>query len=75
MKPPISYVYGNCVFARGFDDRWAGVHARAVVLRVAGRMGKHARSLALVGVLESIEADVQLVRVYKPPVGGGALRR
>ena len=65
MRSPISYVYGNCVFARGLDDRWAAFTLEPSSYAWLGEEAKHARLLALVGALESIEADVQLVRVSR----------
>jgi AAA-like domain len=63
VKPPISFVYGNCVFGEGLGDGWA---AFAVTLDSYAWLGieeKRARFLALVGALESMEADIQVLRV------------
>ena len=61
MKPPIGFVYGNCVFG-ALDDGWAAF-AVETGLRMALEDGKRARFLALLGALEAIEADVQILRV------------
>ena len=31
MKPPIGFVYGNCVFADALDDGWAAFAVRRVI--------------------------------------------
>jgi AAA-like domain len=63
MGTPIAFVYGNCVFAEGLDDCWA-----AFVLSVSSYAWlsddeKRTRLFALVGALEALEADVQILRV------------
>ena len=63
MRAPISFVYGNCVFADGLSDAWA---AFAVTVSSYGWLGedaKHARLVSLIGALEAAEADVQIIRV------------
>ncbi len=32
MKPPIGFVYGNCVFADALDDGWAAFAVRDGVI-------------------------------------------
>src|SRR5213078_3964683 len=63
LRAPISFVYGNCVFGAGLDDAWAafGVQTSAYQWLTADR--KRARFLALLGALEAVEADVQILRV------------
>ena len=65
MKAPISYVYGNCVFGRALDDCWAAFALEPSSYAWLAEEAKQARFLALLGALESIEADVQLVRVSR----------
>ncbi len=65
MKPPISYVHGNCVFARGLDDCWAAFALEPSSYAWLAEEAKQARFLALVGALEAIEADLQLIRVSR----------
>jgi hypothetical protein len=63
VKPPISFVYGNCVFGDGLSDGWAAFAVTLSSYAWLGAEEKHARFLALVGALESAEADIQLLRV------------
>ncbi|HEY2141169.1 MAG TPA: ATP-binding protein [Solirubrobacteraceae bacterium] len=63
MKAPISFVYGNCVFADGLNDGWAAFAVAVSSYEWLSRDGKRSRFLALLGALEAIQADVQLMRV------------
>lgn len=63
MKPPIGFVYGNCIFADALDDGWAAFAVRTESYQWLSEDGKRARFLALLGALEAIEADVQILRV------------
>jgi hypothetical protein len=63
MKPPISFTYGNCVFAADLTDAWAAFAIEPETYQWLGEEGKRSRFLALVGALESIEADLQILRV------------
>jgi hypothetical protein len=63
VKAPIGFVYGNCVFADGLDDAWAAFVVAGESYRWLGEEGKRARFFALLGGLEAIEADVQILRV------------
>ena len=65
MQPPITFVYGNCVFARGLDDGWAAFAVRSSSYAWLSEDDKRARFLALIGALEAIEADVQILRVHR----------
>jgi AAA-like domain len=65
VRAPITFVYGNCVFARGLDDGWAAFAVRASSYAWLSEDGKRAGFLALVGALEAIEADVQILRVCR----------
>jgi hypothetical protein len=58
-------VYGNCVFAAGLDDGWAAFAVEVSSYEWLGDDEKRARFLALLGGLEAIEADVQILRVAK----------
>jgi hypothetical protein len=62
---PIAFVYGNCVFARGLDDCWAAFAVQTSSYAWLTEEGKRARFLALIGALEAIEADVQILRVCR----------
>jgi hypothetical protein len=63
VRAPITFVYGNCVFARGLDDAWAAFVVEVSAYAWLSEQGKHARMLALVGALEGVEADIQILRV------------
>jgi hypothetical protein len=63
VKPPVAFVYGNCVFATGLDDGWAAFRVDVSSYEWLNDDGKRARFLALLGGLEAIEADVQVLRV------------
>jgi hypothetical protein len=60
---PIEFVYGNCVFARGLDDTWAAFAVQLTSYAWLGEEDKRARLLALIGALEALEADIQILRV------------
>jgi hypothetical protein len=65
LRAPIEFVYGNCVFARGLDDVWAAFAVRVSSYAWLDEEGKRARLLALLGALEAIEADIQILRVCR----------
>jgi len=65
VSAPISFVYGNCVFAQGLDDGWAAFALQLSSYAWLNEEAKRARFLALVGALEAIEADVQILRVCR----------
>jgi hypothetical protein len=65
MRAPLTFVYGNCVFARGLDDAWAAFTVEASSYAWLSEEGKRARFLALIDALEAIEADVQVLRVSR----------
>jgi AAA-like domain len=62
MGGPISFIYGNCVFARGLDDCWAAFSLRTSSYEWLSAAGKVARLSGLVQALERVEADLQIVR-------------
>jgi len=63
VKAPIAFVYGNCIFAAGLDDAWAAFSLEMASYEWLNDDGKRARFLALLGALEALEADVQILRV------------
>jgi hypothetical protein len=63
MRPPIAFVYGNCVFAEGPQDGWAAFAVSVSSYAWLSEEGKRAPFLALIGALQAIEADVQILRV------------
>jgi hypothetical protein len=65
MAGPIAFVYGNCVFSHGLDDAWAAFAVETSSYAWLSEEGKRARFLALIGALEAIEADVQILRVCR----------
>jgi hypothetical protein len=62
VRPPISFVYGNCVFGASLDDVWAAFAVSSSSYEWLSDDGKRARLLSLVAALETVEADVQIVR-------------
>jgi hypothetical protein len=65
VRAPIAFVYGNCVFARDLEDPWAAYAVRTASYAWLPEEAKRARFLALVGALEAVEADVQILRVTR----------
>lgn len=65
MRPPIWFVYGNCVCASGPDDVWAAFALQTSSYTWLPEEEKRARFLDLLGALEAVEADVQLLRVSR----------
>jgi AAA-like domain len=65
MGLPISFVYGNLVFGRRLDDVWAAFALPCSSYQWLAEEAKRARMGALVGALEAIEADVQILRVSR----------
>ncbi|HYB24110.1 MAG TPA: hypothetical protein VED41_09955, partial [Solirubrobacteraceae bacterium] len=65
MQAPLTFIYGNCVFARGLDDAWAAFAVEVSSYAWLSDEAKRARFLALIGALEAIEADVQILRVCR----------
>ncbi|MFI5009965.1 MAG: ATP-binding protein [Solirubrobacterales bacterium] len=65
MASPLSFVYGNCVFATGLDDGWAAFSLPTGSYAYLPEDEKRARFLALLGALEAVQADVQIVRVSR----------
>jgi len=78
VRDPIAFVYGNCVFAQGPDDCWAAFAVETSSYAWLSDDRKRGPFLALIGALEAIEADVQILRVarrwpverYAAEVGG-----
>ncbi len=65
MSTPLSFVYGNCVFATGLDDAWAAFSVPVASYTCLPEDEKRARFLALLGALEAVQADVQIMRVSR----------
>jgi hypothetical protein len=63
LRSPISFVYGNLVFGSTPDDVWAAFSVPTASYEWLSDEAKRARLLSLLGALEAIEADVQILRV------------
>jgi hypothetical protein len=63
VRAPISYVYGNCVFAQGLDDAWAAFRLEPSSYAWLDEERKRGRFLELVAALEAVEADLQILRL------------
>lgn len=71
MRAPLTFVYGNCVFARGTDDGWACFALDTCSYEWLSEEGKRAKFGELLGALEAVEADVQILRVSRPARADG----
>ncbi|HTR72823.1 MAG TPA: hypothetical protein VMG80_04430, partial [Solirubrobacteraceae bacterium] len=65
MRPPIKCIYGNCVFADGLDDGWAAFRVGTRSYQWLSEEAKRGRLLELLGAIEAVEADLQIVRVAR----------
>jgi hypothetical protein len=65
VRPPISLVYGNLVFGASLDDVWAAFAVPGASYEWLPEEGKRSRMLALLAALQTLEADVQIVRVAR----------
>jgi hypothetical protein len=63
VRVPITFVYGNCVFGAALGDAWAAFSVQTSAYQWLTADGKRARFLALLGALEAVEADLQILRV------------
>jgi hypothetical protein len=65
LRSPISFVYGNLVFGAGADDAWAAFSIPCASYEWLSVEAKRTRMLALMGALEALEADIQILRVER----------
>jgi hypothetical protein len=65
VRPPISLVYGNLVFGADLDDGWAAFAVPTSSYEWLSEDGKRERFLALLGALEAVATDIQIVRVSR----------
>jgi hypothetical protein len=65
MRAPLSFVYGNCVFASGIEDGWAAFSLATFSYAWLSEAEKRARFLELIGALEALQADLQILRVAR----------
>jgi hypothetical protein len=63
VKSPISFTYGNLVFGAALDDVWAAFAVSSASYEWLPQDGKRSRMLSLLAALQTLEADVQIVRV------------
>jgi len=63
VKPPLTFVYGNCVFADGLQDCWAVFALETFSYAWLAEESKRTRLLNLLGAVEAVQADVQILRV------------
>jgi hypothetical protein len=71
---PISFVYGNVVFGERLDDAWAAFSLPCSSYQWLADEAKRTRLGALVGALEGLEADLQILRVCRRWDAEGYLR-
>ena len=74
MRPPISLVYGNLVFGADLDDGWAAFAVSTSSYEWLSADGKRERFLTLLGALEAVAADIQIMRVSRRWEVGGYAR-
>jgi hypothetical protein len=65
VSTPLTFIYGNCVFACGLNDPWAAFALELSSYAWLDEEAKRARFLSLIGALEAVEADVQILRVSR----------
>ena len=65
LRAPICFVYGNCVFGAALDDCWVAFRVDTASYQWLSDDGKRARFLELLGAVESIEADMQILRIAR----------
>jgi hypothetical protein len=65
VRPPLSMIYGNLVFGAGLDDAWAAFAVPTASYQWLSEDGKRGCFLALLGALEAVAADVQILRVSR----------
>lgn len=63
MSDPLWFVYGNCVYSSGPEDVWACFALETASYACLSESEKQARFLDLLGAIEAVEADIQLLRI------------
>jgi len=63
LRAPITFIHGNCVFARGLRDAWAAFAIEPSSYGWLNDEEKHSRLAAIAGAVESVGADFQFLRV------------
>lgn len=74
MKSPISFVYGNLVFGDSSADVWAAFFVASSSYEWLSEEVKRTRLMTLMGALEALQADVQILRVGRTWNREGYLR-
>ena len=64
-RPPIWFIYGNCVYGEGPDDAWAAFAVRTSSYAWLSEAQKRTRMIDLLAAIEALEADVQILRVSR----------
>jgi AAA-like domain len=65
VRAPISFLYGNLVFGETLDDVWAAFSVASSSYEWLSEDAKRTRLLTLMGALEALEADLQILRVAR----------
>jgi AAA-like domain len=65
VRPPLSFVYGNCVFATSLDDCWAAFAVGMSSYDCLSEEEKQARFAALLDAVSGMQADFQILRVSR----------
>ncbi|HEY7952446.1 MAG TPA: ATP-binding protein [Solirubrobacteraceae bacterium] len=65
MRSPLRFIYGNCVFANDLDDGWAAFLVSTDTYECLPEEEKLARFRGLLGALEGVQADIQILRVSR----------
>jgi hypothetical protein len=73
MRPPIWFVDGNRVYGTGAGDCWAAFRLQTSSYAWLPEEQKRARLANLIGAIEAVEADIQVLRVDRR--WGGTLVR
>ena len=65
MKPPLAFTYGHCVFTGDLADPWAVFAVATCSYPGLPASGKRELFLSLLGAIEALEADIQIMRVSR----------
>ncbi len=63
MRAPIGFIYGNCVFGQRTGDAWAAFVLETHTYDALPATKKLAHLAALMGAIEALGADLQILRV------------
>ena len=65
MRSPLAFTYGHLVFGRDLTDPWAVFAVATRAYAGLSASGKREFFLSLLGAIETLEADVQIMRVSR----------